>query len=296
MTTTPNKGYPQPVINGNVGTWGTLLNNGFLLVDANLGGFTAVSCTGGANVVVTGAQAQNLILQLTGAITANIQVQLPAQGGFWIIDNETTGTFTVTVVTQALASTGVVVPKLSQLLLYSDGTNIHSTGLQAVNGGTGIVATTTNGISTVSLAPISNNTLLANISGGALAPSATTLSALIDAVQGSSVGSLLYRAASGWSSVPAGVNGQVLQTTGSAGAPIWISLAILPTTGVINDLATTAFFAGDMLYYNGTNMVRLPAGAQGQVLTEGASNVPGWATISPSGIVPDFLLQNAGIR
>lgn len=296
MTTTPNKGYPQPVIDGNVNTWGTLLNNGFLLVDANLGGFTQVSCAGSSGVPVTGQQAQNLILQLTGTITANIQVLMPAQGGFWIIDNETTGSFTITVVTQALGSTGVVVPSMTQLLLYSDGTNMHSTGLQAVNGGAGIVATTTNGISTVSLAPIPNNTLLANTSGGALAPSATTLSALIDAGQGSAVGSILYRAASGWTTLPSGTNGQVLQTLGLTGPPAWISLAILPTTGVINDLATTTFFAGDMLYYDGAHMVALPPGAQGQVLTQGAGNTPGWASISPSGIVPDFLLQNYGIR
>jgi hypothetical protein len=76
-----------------------------------------------------------------------------------------------------------------------------------------------------SLAPIANNDLLANTSGGAAAPVATSLSALIDAAIGSAQGSLLYRAASGWAALAPGTSGQVLQTLGAGHDPQWVNMS-----------------------------------------------------------------------
>jgi hypothetical protein len=296
VTTTPNKGYPQPVINGNVNTWGTLLNLGFLTVDLNLGGVASVPVAGNVDVTVSASQVQNLVLQLVGTLTGNINLFFPANGGFWIVDNESAGSYTITAKTVSATSTSVVVPQGSQVVVYSDGTNLHGVGVQVIYTGTGLTGGPIVQNGTISLAPISTATMLANVSGATTAPTPTTMSQMLDASIGTAQGNLLYRNASGWVALPAGANGQVLQTSGAAANPIWTSLAALPATGVLADLANTAFAKGDMIYYNGTNMVRVAAGTYGQVMSEGANSTPTWKTQTASGIVPDFMFQNLGIR
>ena len=71
------------------------------------------------------------------------------------------------------------------------------------------------------LATQSNNTVLANISGGTASPSADTLTAIIDACIGSTQGNVLYRGASAWNVLAPGTSGQFLQTQGSSANPQW---------------------------------------------------------------------------
>lgn len=54
--------------------------------------------------------------------------------------------------------------------------------------------------------------------------------------------------------------------------------ATISNTGAVavTKLTITSAATGDLLYYNGTAWVRLPAGTIGQVLTMGAS-IPAWA-------------------
>lgn len=73
----------------------------------------------------------------------------------------------------------------------------------------------------ITYASQSNNTLLANVSGSATAPTATTLSNLIDNAVTNTQGSLLYRDATGWTSLSPGTSGQYLQTQGAAANPQW---------------------------------------------------------------------------
>lgn len=47
-------------------------------------------------------------------------------------------------------------------------------------------------------------------------------------------------------------------------------------------LLTTGLAAGDVLYYNGTNFVRLAKGTNGQFFVQGASDAPTWQSISAS--------------
>jgi hypothetical protein len=136
---TTNRAYAQPLVGGDVGVWGPLLNNNVAVLDANIsgGGASAVNCAGNSNVTATTAQAQNLVQYLTGALTGNIEYILPALGWFYIVDNATTGAFTVTVITSAGGSTGVVVPQGTTMVLYSDGTNVYSaTDAYVASGGT----------------------------------------------------------------------------------------------------------------------------------------------------------------
>lgn len=71
------------------------------------------------------------------------------------------------------------------------------------------------------LTPIPNLELLANISGGSADPSGTTVSALLDAVFGTTQGAVLYRGASLWAALAPGTSGQVLTTGGASANPRW---------------------------------------------------------------------------
>ncbi len=121
---TTNKGYPQPTVGGDANQWGTLLNQGWGIADLNLGGVLSLSVAGSSNVTITSTQAENLVHRLTGVLTGNISYILPAVGGFYIIDNKTTGSFTITVKTSAGGSTGIVARQGYAQPLYADGTNV----------------------------------------------------------------------------------------------------------------------------------------------------------------------------
>lgn len=121
---TPNKGYSLPTVAGDMNQWGVLLNQGTSILDNNMGGQSVVNVAGAADVTATSAQAQNLVQSLTGLLTGNISYLLPNVGSFYIINNATTGAFTVTIKTTAGGSVGPIVPQNTQLAVYSRGGNV----------------------------------------------------------------------------------------------------------------------------------------------------------------------------
>lgn len=129
---TPNKGYTLPTVGGDNNVWGTELNADFTLIDKNLGGVTSVNCAGSADITVSASAAQNMMLMLTGVLTGNIALLLPAVGSFYVIQNNTTGSFTVTVKTVSVSSTGDVLTQGATGLIETDGTN--SKWVQAPSG------------------------------------------------------------------------------------------------------------------------------------------------------------------
>jgi hypothetical protein len=122
------------VTGSNSGTWGTDLNSNLISpLDTILGGTQSVVMSS-ANVPLSIAQWQNKAFKITGTLTANVQLILPLSpnaiggtpgvGGEFIVDNQTTGAFTITVVTAATGSTGVVAPQGGRRLFYSDTVNV----------------------------------------------------------------------------------------------------------------------------------------------------------------------------
>lgn len=85
-------------------------------------GMSTVNVAGGANVTLTAAQAGTGIINLTGALTANINVILPTQSGQWVIINNTSGGFTVTA--KMATGLGPALPPARAVGIYSDGTNV----------------------------------------------------------------------------------------------------------------------------------------------------------------------------
>ena len=123
---TTNKNLELQATGDNTNAWGTHLNNNvFTFLDTMLGGVLSISVAGNTDVTLSSGQGQNIAHKLTGALTGNINYIFPAAtaAGPFIIDNQTTGAFTVTVKTAAGGSTGVIAPQGRRSYLYNDGTN-----------------------------------------------------------------------------------------------------------------------------------------------------------------------------
>ncbi|MGE0338118.1 MAG: DUF2793 domain-containing protein [Gammaproteobacteria bacterium] len=82
------------------------------------------SVAGGSNVTLTEAESRSPAIDLTGAITANINVIVTNTPKLLIVKNSTTGAFAITVKTSAGA--GVIVSQGTRALLYCDGTDVVS--------------------------------------------------------------------------------------------------------------------------------------------------------------------------
>ena len=102
-------------------------------------GLQAITVTT-ANVTVTQLQSAYPILVISGALTGARSLILPAVVGQWIVQNNTTGAFALTVKTAA--GTGIVAIQGQSTYLYGDGTNIYfasSVGVASFNTRTGTV-------------------------------------------------------------------------------------------------------------------------------------------------------------
>ena len=103
-------------------------------------GLQAITVTT-ANVTVSQLQSAYPLLIISGALTGARSLILPAVVGQWIIQNNTTGSFNLTVKTAS--GTGVVATQGQSTYLYGDGTNIYfasSVGVASFNTRTGTVS------------------------------------------------------------------------------------------------------------------------------------------------------------
>jgi hypothetical protein len=130
-TFTPNVGIERPANNDYVDTWDVPVNADWTLIDKRIGASVQVSLTN-VDVALSQSQAQNQRILFTGTLSGNVTVTIPlafgsstvAMGGVWIIDNQTTGAFNITVKTVASGSTGIVVTQGKTSTIVSDGTNV----------------------------------------------------------------------------------------------------------------------------------------------------------------------------
>ena len=129
---TNNYGLTQPTVGGDLNVWGGVLNNAVIgVLDTILGANFAVAITTN-DVTLTTSQFQSAIFIVTGALTGNRNLIIPfspnsatvACGGRFVVVNNTTGGYNLSVITAVTASTGVVVPQGFMSFLYSDGTNV----------------------------------------------------------------------------------------------------------------------------------------------------------------------------
>jgi microcystin-dependent protein len=119
---TINKGLTQPPIDS--AGWGLPLNEDFGDIDQAFGGVTSINVTGvtATPVVLTLDQYQSLTIKFSGTLTANVTYQFPAGvGGRWIVQNNTTGAFTITMASLGGGTTFGATAGYTNFI--SDGTN-----------------------------------------------------------------------------------------------------------------------------------------------------------------------------
>ena len=140
--------------------------------------------------------------------------------------------------------------------------------------GTGLTGGPITSTGTISFDAIAANTLWANATGSSAAPTAVSLSTLIDSGISNTQGSVLYRNSSGWVALAPGTSGYVLQTQGAAANPQWAQASLsagvtgtLPVanggTGTTNGSITGT---GSLTFASGgtdTNIILTPNGVGG---------------------------------
>lgn len=143
-------------------------------VQSTTGGVLNKSVAGGSNVTLTVAETGNAVLNLTGALTANIAVIVPTSPtNTWVVKNATTGAFTLTV--RTASGTGVAVTQGDTAILFTDGTNVLAAysdvlgSLRARDGaGSGLDADLLDGQHASHFAPLASP----NLTGEPTAPTA----------------------------------------------------------------------------------------------------------------------------
>jgi len=100
-------------------------------VQGTVNGLATINVAGAANVALTAVQAGNGILVFTGALTANIAVIVPALSKTLIVENLTSGAFTLTVKTAA--GTGIAITQGKTQEVFCDGTNVLLSSSDFVN-------------------------------------------------------------------------------------------------------------------------------------------------------------------
>lgn len=119
---------------GNDSTWGDFSNVNLRLLEDAISGLTSIATTGGDTTLTTnnGAasygtaqdQARYAILKITGTLTTNSNIVIPAITKQYIVWNATSGAHTVTV--KLAASTGIAVTQGQTALLFTDGSEVYN--------------------------------------------------------------------------------------------------------------------------------------------------------------------------
>ena len=111
----------------NANTWGTNTNNNLDVLDAFGAGYLSKSVAGSANITLStanadpAAESSNKTIELTGALTGDIVVFIPATESQYTFFNNTTGSQTLTIAATGHQANGVVITQGAKTSVYCDG-------------------------------------------------------------------------------------------------------------------------------------------------------------------------------
>jgi len=117
----------------NAGTWGSTTNTNLQILEEAVRGYVAVSANSDQTLSLTdgstGDSIRNAVIALTGTLSANRTLTVPAVEKWWIIDNQTAGAYTITI--KASGQTGVTwgTSDKGTKILYANGTDVIDTGI-----------------------------------------------------------------------------------------------------------------------------------------------------------------------
>jgi len=196
FTLTANKAIIKPDYNQYIDGWNVPVNSDWDIIDRAFGGTYTVSLTS-SNVTLTQANVQNTCLLLQGTLTANVTVYLPSGvSGFYIVNNSTSGAFTVTLLSAGGSpGRGVIVGQGSYTFVWSNGSNVDLATNASLTAGSGLAITGSTisvdaPLATVyggtgSVGPYTNGQLLiGNTLSGSLTPATLTAGANVTITNG----------------------------------------------------------------------------------------------------------------
>ena len=123
----------------NSGTWGQITNTNLLILEQAIGGYSSVAlnATTGATLTYSNGALSNgkdAVIKLTGTITGNVNVVIPdSVEKTYIIENATSGAFTVTVKTSSGNGVTWGTTDKGKKMVYSDGTDVVDTAFTEVS-------------------------------------------------------------------------------------------------------------------------------------------------------------------
>ena len=113
----------------NAGTWGDKTSNNLDVLDAFAAGYLSKSVAGNSDVTLTTANASataessNKVIELTGTLTGNITVFIPAKENNYTFFNNTAGSFSVTIAATGHTANGVAITQGGHAHVYCDGSS-----------------------------------------------------------------------------------------------------------------------------------------------------------------------------
>jgi len=118
----------------NAGTWGDITNTNLIILQQAIAGYesVALNATTGATLIFSNgvpSNGKNAVLEFTGTITGNVNVTIPSDATgpdekVYIIKNNTTGAFTVTVKVDGQTGVTFSATDKGTKLLYLNGTDV----------------------------------------------------------------------------------------------------------------------------------------------------------------------------
>jgi hypothetical protein len=121
----------------NSGTWGQITNTNLLILEQAIGGYSSIAVTTGATLTFSNGALSNgkdQVIKLTGTIAGAINVVVPdGIEKTYIIENATSGAYTVTVKTSSGSGVTWGTTDKGTKMVYSDGTNVVDTAFTEVS-------------------------------------------------------------------------------------------------------------------------------------------------------------------
>lgn len=120
-TLTPNIKITNQTEGANNNSWGIIADANFEEIDDKFGDVTSIATTGG-NTTLTDSQEIVNAIRVSGTLVSNAVIIFSGRGGSWIVENNTTGAYTVTC--KVSGQTGVEIEQGGAALVYCNGTDI----------------------------------------------------------------------------------------------------------------------------------------------------------------------------
>lgn len=273
-------------------------------------GAISINVAGNTNVTLTYTQSQCQFITLTGALTGNINIIIPATPRWYAINNQTSGSFTITFKTSGGA--GIVTNQSAQTFIYCDGTdtfNITSSSsvtypitldkggtnanLTADNGG--IIYCTASGFAILAHTTTAGQMLRSGSSAAptwstATWPTTITVNGILYGSSTNVVGQIttgnngvLVTDVSGVPSInstlPAAVQGNIT-SVGTLTSGTWTATKVSEIYGGTNQ---STYTQGDILYASAANTLSKLAKsstATRYLANTGTSNGPAWDSVN----------------